>query len=222
MTNFSDQLFADLMREHGPALRAAELTPGSSRRDQLRRGAWLAGGAGTLAVGITVGLTAFGGTASAAYAVTPHPDGTVTVEVTDLSGVAGANSRLHSLGSQVVVVPVKDGCPSMAGLPAPSGKASGPVVAVSGAATRHKDGDITVQARGIPAGDVLVVAVASDGHGTTMAARMTTAPAPACVSGAGVPAPGSGVVRGHGPTGVFSGPVRTGPDSRPGASAAAG
>src|SRR5215470_6379881 len=110
MTNFSDQLFTDLMQEHGPALQTAELMTATSRRHQLRRGAWLAGGAGALAVGITASLAAFGGTASEAYAVTPHSDGTVTVTISELSGVTGANATLRRLGLRVVLVPVKPGC----------------------------------------------------------------------------------------------------------------
>jgi hypothetical protein len=222
MTNFSDQLFHDLMHDHGPALRAAELTaPG--RRLPLRRGAWLAGGAGTLAVGITASLAAFGGTASQAYAITPHPDGTVTVAVMNPSGVTGANATLHKLGTRVVVVPVRPGCPALESLPAPPGspgKVSGSI-RVNSAASGSKDGSITVQAKGIPAGDLLVIAVASTSHGTTMAARMTTPPAPACVTlPAGAPAPGNRVVRGHGPGGKIV--QTTGPDSRPATSTAAG
>jgi hypothetical protein len=221
MTSFSDQLFHDLMREHGPALQAAELTaPG--RRHHLRRGAWLAGGAGTLAVGITASLAAFGGT-SQAYAITPHPDGTLTVAVMNPSGVTGANATLRKLSTRVVVVPVKAGCPSLGSLPSPPGspgKVSGSVrvdTAVDGA----KDGSITVQAKGIPAGDLLVIGVESTSHGTTLAAQLTAPPAPACVTlPAGVPAPGSGPASGHGSGGTVV--QTTGPDSRPATSTAAG
>jgi hypothetical protein len=222
MTNFSDQLFHDLMQDHGPALRAAELTaPG--RRLPLRRGAWLAGGAGALAVGITASLAAFGGAGSQAYAITPHSDGTVTVAVMKMSGVTGANATLHQLGTRVVVVPVRPGCPSLESLPAPSrlpGKVSGSI-RIGTAAGGSKDGSITVQAKGIPAGDLLVIAVASTSHGTTMAARLTAPPAPACVTmPAGVPAPGKRAVTGHGPGGAVV--QTTGPGSRPASSAAAG
>lgn len=202
MISFSDQLFHDLIREHGPALQAAELTaPG--QRHHLRRGAWLAGGAGTLAVGITASLAAFGGT-SPAYAITPHSDGTVTVALTDLSGVTGANATLHNLGTRVVVVPVRAGCPSIESLPLPAGapgKVSGSV-RVDAAASGSKDGSITVQAKGIPAGDLLVVAVEVASHGTAMSSRLTAAPAPACVTmPAGIPGPGSEHVSGSAPGG---------------------
>jgi hypothetical protein len=226
MTNFSDHLFTDLMQEHGTALRRTELQPAAGPR-HLRRGAWLAGGAGALAVGITASLAAFGGTASEAYAVTPHSDGTVTVALTSLSGITGANAALHTLGASVVVVPVRPGCPSLDALPAPKagrGPASGSVHA-SVRADESTDGTITVQAKGIRAGDLLVIAVASTGHGTQMAGRLTTSPAPACVTlPPGLPAPGSGHVSGSVPSGAPApgGTVvqTTGPGSAPATSTA--
>lgn len=206
MTSFSDQLFHDLMREHGPALQTADLTvPG--RRRHVRRGAWLAGGAGALAVGITVSLAAFGGT-SQAYAITPHSDGTVTVALTDLSGVTGANATLRKLGTRVVVVPVRAGCQSIDSLPLPpasTGRMSGSIW-VDAAASGSKAGSITVRAKGIPAGNLLVIAVEVTSRDTAMSARLTTPPAPACVSmptgipgPSGAPAPGGTVVQTTGP-----------------------
>jgi hypothetical protein len=216
MANFSDQLLRDLMREHGSTLQEARLPAAASGRHRLRRAGWLAGGAGTLAVGITASLAAFGGTASEAYAITPHSDGTVTVAVIQLSGVTGANATLRNLGLRVVLVPVKDGCPSVSSLPAPQvspGKVSGSISMASGS----KDGTITVQAKGIPAGDLLVIAVASTGPGTEMSARLTVPPAPACVTlPAGIPGPGSGRVRGSVPGGApepGATVVQTGPGS---------
>jgi hypothetical protein len=179
MISFADQLFHDLMREHGPALQAAELTaPG--RRRHLRRGAWLAGGAGTLAVGITASLVAFGGT-SPAYAITQHSDGTVTVAIRQASGVPGANATLRGLGVRVVLVPVKAGCPSVLSLRrpvAPRGpsRITVPFFAKGG-------GSFTVRASGIPAADVMVLAYASSDRVTWMAAVLTTPPTPACVTG---------------------------------------
>ena len=56
-----------------------------------------------------------------AYAVTSNPNGTVTLAVYKKSGIAGANAKLHELGdSQVYVVPVEAGCPSISSLPAPA------------------------------------------------------------------------------------------------------
>lgn len=119
MTKFSDQLLADLISEHGAALADTGplAVPGRQPR-ALRRAALLAGGAGTLAAGLTVGLTASGGGVSPAYAVTRHADRTLTVAVWRTSGIADANRELRSLSERVVVVPEGAGCPSVHSLPA--------------------------------------------------------------------------------------------------------
>jgi hypothetical protein len=211
MTKFSDQLLADLMSGHGAAL--ADMGPLASRGRRprpLRRAALVAGGAGTLAVGLTVGLTVFGGGASPAYAVTRHADGTLTVAVWRPSGIAGANQALRSLNERVVVVPEGAGCPSMRSLPAPpvdiKGQALSTLAIDKGAAT--------VDARGIPAGDLLVVAISSTAHGISASAAVTRAPAPSCVS-VPPPQPGDGNTArdksGSGTTGAKGGPGKPAP-----------
>jgi hypothetical protein len=194
MTKFSDQLFTDLMHEHSATLRATSLPAATSGHSAVKRGAWLAGGAGTLAVGITAALAATGG-GGAAYAVSPHADGTVTVGLTQPSGIAGANGTLTALGDRVVVVPVRAGCQPLDSLPAPAGKSE---IRVSGSA-RSDNGSITVDAHGIPKGDVLVLAAAQSGGGMSIDARLTSGPAPSCVSApAGIPGPGTGTRKGGG------------------------
>jgi hypothetical protein len=185
MTKFSDQLFTDLMREHSATLQATRLPAAARGHTAVKRGAWLAGGAGTLAVGITAALAASSGGASA-YAVTPHADGTVTVGISKPSGIAGANTRLTALGDRVVVVPGKAGCEPIDSLPAPTNQPKDKSdVRVSG--SKSANGSITVDAHGIPQGDLLVLAAEDTGHGIFIAARVTSGPAPSCVS---VPPPG--------------------------------
>jgi hypothetical protein len=207
MTKFSDQLYSDLMREHADTLRRTELPAAPRGHLTGTRAAWMAGGAGTLAVGITASLAAFGGSGSAAYAVTTHPDGTVTVGISQLSGITGANTTLTSLGDRVVVVPAKAGCPSLDSLPHPAPKAGTISVSVSGIV--RSDGTMTVDAHGVPKGDLMVLAVDDTGHGIAMAsAGLTTGPAPSCVSlPAGfpeIPAPGGSGSRHGGGQGSFS------------------
>ena len=188
MAKFSDQLLADLMSEHGAALaEPGPLTAPGRRARPARRAALLAGGAGTLAVGLTAGLTAFGGGASPAYAVTRHADGTLTVAVWRPSGIADANRVLRSLNARVVIVPEGAGCPSIRSLPAP-------LVNVKGQALSRLDVDkesATVNAKGIPAGDVMVLAVSSHGQAVQVSAALTRPPAPSCVS-VPPPQPGDG------------------------------
>ena len=200
MTKFADQLFDDLIREHGSTLTNAR--PPAPRGHIATRRTLLAVGGGGIAVAAAAGvLVATAGTNPAAhdgqvaggktpaYAVTNNPNGTVTLAVYRKDGIAGANAKLHELGdSQVYVVPVGAGCPSMSSLPAPAVPLNGKrlsvqsSVSIGGSAGRS----VTVNAKGIPAGDILVVAVETTRTGDTTtslgAGKLTTAPAPSCVS----------------------------------------
>jgi hypothetical protein len=218
MTKFADQLFDDLMREHGSTL--ANARPLAPRGHVATRRALLAVGGGGVAVAAaagvlvaTAGTHATGGSAAGAggnapaYAVTPYPNGTITLAVYQKSGIAGANAKLHELGDgQVYVVPVGAGCPSISSLPAPAVSLNGKNLSVQSSTSAGAGGSVTVDAKGIPAGDILVVAVETIWNGQTTtslgAIRLTSVPAPSCVSlpGASFPParPGSPAIRVHG------------------------
>lgn len=190
MTKFADQLLDDLMREHGPALAQTALAhtapPSHPKRSIATRRTLLAGG-GTLAVaGAIVGtLVAGGGTP--AYAVTKNPDGTITLAVYQQSGIAQANARLRQLGDgQVIVVPVEAGCPKV---PPPAVSVRG--VRISTQFSVSHDGSVTVNAQGIPAGDILVVGMQANGHIRNAVAIVTSPPAPSCITPP-APPPGNG------------------------------
>jgi hypothetical protein len=186
MTKFADDLYDDLMQQHGPAL--ADLRPpAASRRHLASRRVVLATSAGGLAVAATAGaLVAASGTP--AYALTTHPDGTVSLAVYRAAGIAQANAQLRQLGDRVVVVPVRAGCPAISTLRAPAGPARG---RISLQGTTSSNGYTTVKARGVPAGDILVVGTETTTHGkgraSESAAKLTSAPAPSCVSLPGPP-----------------------------------
>jgi hypothetical protein len=185
MTKFSDQLFDDLMHEHGPAL--ANTTPHThpKRRVTARRTA--AAGGGTLAVAAAIAGTVVATSGSPAYAVTKNPHGTITLAVYQRSGIAGVNARLQQLGDdQVVVVPIEAGCPRP---PAPAVSVRGD--RVGAAIGISPSGSVTVKAQGIPAGDILVVGVQSSGRSRASVAAVTSPPAPSCISD-GAPPPGNG------------------------------
>jgi hypothetical protein len=205
MTNFADQLFDDLMREHGPTLahtRLAHTGLAGPRRHVAARRMLLAAGAGGVAVGATVGaLVATSGTP--AFAVTKNANGTVTLAVYQKSGIAGANAKLRQLGDgQVVVVPVEPGCPSAGSLPAPAVSAKGELVTVQ--SEKGANGSVTVSAQGIPVGDILVVGFVTTGQGTMGGGTITSPPAPSCISlpspppGNGGSGSGSGATTGSG------------------------
>ena len=202
MTKFADQLFDDLMREHGSTL--SHIRPPVPQKRHVP-GHWtlLVAGAGTAAVAAAVagtlvagtGIPAHVGGGTPAYAVTRNPDGTVTLAVYKTSGIAGANARLHQLGdNQVVIVPVGAGCPSLRSLPAPAVPLSGHLTVHAG--SNATGGGITVNAEGIPAGDILVVGAVTSTSGKTttteMGSKLTSPPAPSCVSMPAPPPPPGG------------------------------
>ena len=98
MTKFTDNLWRDLAREHGPALAHAD-RPEPGRAPLLRRPRVLAGstlalaGAGTA---LTLGLTATGSTP--AYAITTNSDGSVLVTINQATSLPQANAKLTAMG----------------------------------------------------------------------------------------------------------------------------
>ena len=173
MTKFADQLYDDLMRQHGPALAAAR-APAESRGHSASRRVLLAAGGGGLAVAATVaGLVASSG--SPAYALTTNSDGTITLAVYQASGIAQANAKLHQLGDDVVVVPIRPGCPPLRPpVVSPKGKL------VSLGISRSRNGSITVRGHA-PAGDIQVVGFETTPAGRATVAQVSSPPAPACM-----------------------------------------
>jgi hypothetical protein len=192
MTKFEDELFGQLLAEHGHRLRSKERP--AQARHRARRPAWLAaGGAGAVAA-VTAGVMALGSSApaEAAYSVIRHANGTLTVSVSRPSGVAGANVTLHAMGARVVVVPVRPGCPAMGSLPHPN-PAPHPAIMVATGVNANGHVSVTVKVwgkNGIPAGDTVVVAFYGHLRGTMGgAAGIITGRVPSCVSLSLPPAP---------------------------------
>ena len=194
MTKFEDQLYQQLMTEHGHELRAME-RPAAARRParrSARRPVWLATGVVGAAAGLTAAVMALGSApALAAYSVTQH-HGAVTVAVNRPAGVAGANATLHAMGARVVVVPVRPGCPPIGSLPRPQ-PAPHPSVSVRAGVNGdgHRSVTVKVGQGGIPAGDTMILAF-SGGRGNSLGAGgIITGPVPRCVSLPSAP-PGPG------------------------------
>lgn len=191
MTKFEDQLYEQLMTEHGHHLHAMQ--PPAPARRRVPRPVWLATGAAGVAASVTAGVLALGSApAMAAYSVTQH-DGALTVAVTRPSGVAGANTTLHALGARVKVVPVRPGCPSIDSLPRPQPEPHASVLVTSGVDKNgHRSVTVKVGQGGIPAGDTMILAFSDvAGGGSLGAGGVITGSVPSCVSLPAVP-PGAG------------------------------
>jgi hypothetical protein len=130
MTKFTDHLWRDLAREHGPALaHAARPEPGRARRPRVIAGSTLAlVGAGAA---LTLGLTATGSTP--AFAVTKTSNGSVLVTISQTEALPQANQKLTAMGiHEQVTIYMASGPAPMSGpvtcTPAPG--VSGPPVKV--------------------------------------------------------------------------------------------
>jgi hypothetical protein len=115
MSEFEDNLWVTVVREHGDGLARTERTAHTHRRASRPR--LLAGTtAGLAAMAVAAALLLGASTSPPAFAVTRNPDGTVTVNLRHPSGIAGANKELAAMGvrAQIAVqakTPPKSVCP---------------------------------------------------------------------------------------------------------------
>ncbi len=115
MTKFTDNLWRDLVREHGPTLAHADRPgPGRARRPRPRvlAGSTLAlAGAGAA---LTLGLTATG--SSPAYAITKNGDGSVLVTINQNSALPQANAKLTAMGiREQITIDMASGAAAVSG-----------------------------------------------------------------------------------------------------------
>jgi len=115
MSEFEDNLWITVVREHGDELTHTARTAHTHRR--ASRPQLLAGTTAGLAAMATAAALLFGASTSPpAFAVTRNADGTVTVNLMHPSGIAGANKELAAMGvrAQIAVqakTPPKLVCP---------------------------------------------------------------------------------------------------------------
>jgi hypothetical protein len=98
MTKFTDHLWSDLAREHGPALALAD-RPEPGRAPLLRRPRVLAGSTlGLAGAGAALVLALGAASSTPAFAVTTNHDGSVLVKINQNSALPQANAKLTSMG----------------------------------------------------------------------------------------------------------------------------
>ena len=106
MSKFEDNLWADLERDHAPALLA-----NVTRKRRVTAGRWLAAAAVAAVLGTAAAIAPayFGGTPPA-YAVVDNPDGSVTLTLRELSHFEEATAKLREHGVPAVAQEVRAGC----------------------------------------------------------------------------------------------------------------
>ena len=97
MSKFTDHLWRDLVREHGPTLAHVDRPePGRARRPRPRV---LAGSTlGLAGVGAALVLALGGVGAPPAFAITTNSDGSVTVQINQDTSLPAANHTLTAMG----------------------------------------------------------------------------------------------------------------------------
>jgi hypothetical protein len=160
MSEFEDNLWLTVVREHGDGLAGTEPTAHTQRRASRRQ--LLAGTTVGLAAMATAAALLFGVSASPrAFAVTRNPDGTVTVNLMHPSGIAGANEKLAAMGvpAQIAVqanTPPRLVCPD----------GTGPTITFDPASIPKRH--LLVIAPGqASAGDAAALKVGTNGSGNT-------------------------------------------------------
>jgi hypothetical protein len=115
MSKFTQNLWSDLMQEHGPAIANAS-RPSSAR---VRHPRIIAGSTLALAVAGTalgLGLTSTGSTpgattaiTTAAYTITTHSDGSVLVQINQRESITAADQKLKAMINEEVVLRMASG-----------------------------------------------------------------------------------------------------------------
>lgn len=173
MSKFTDRLWQELMREHRAQLEQIDRPAAERRRRAFPR--LVAGtSVGLAGAGTAIALAIGAASSTPAFAVTKHPDGTVSVTINRLTGVKGANQKLAQIGVRAVAVPVEAGC---AGAPPPAAMKA--LLSRVHAAV-NEGGTVRIDPREIPRGKRLVLAA---GPGQVQIAQLHGARAgfaPAC------------------------------------------
>jgi hypothetical protein len=132
MGKFTNNLWEDLVREHGTTLAQAD-RPGAGRARRPRRRALAVGSLGLAGAGaaLTLALSALGSTP--AYAITTNGDGSVLVTINQVSALPQANAKLAAMGTgEQISVQMAPGAAAVSGPVncVPSGDVAGPSVQV--------------------------------------------------------------------------------------------
>ncbi|MFC0541644.1 hypothetical protein [Kutzneria chonburiensis] len=176
MSSFEDTLWQDLMQQHGQELAAGNHIRPPQRRRPLVAAAALAV-VGTGAVGLATGM--LGGTP--AYAVTEHPNGTVTVTLKEIAAADQTNAELRRRGIPIRVMPYAPDCANTKSYTVDE---SAPETALG---DNNGAAGLTLDTTTVPPGDYAVITALSDADGKIAVMMSGGRPAkgevPSCLRG---------------------------------------
>jgi hypothetical protein len=184
MSEFEDNLWQDVLREHGRSLTAASRPAAKQARPAWPR--LLAGTSlGLAGIAAVLALVLGAASSSPAFAVTRNHDGTVSVALLRSAGILGANAKLAALGIKAKIVPQTTGCGDA--ILAARSRSSNTVVRLvrsggsSAVRVQIAGQRLRLDPRKIPAGKTLLITARSTGHGVYIAAVGVSGVAPACL-----------------------------------------
>ncbi len=134
MSKFTDHLWRDLIREHGPTLAHTD-RPESGRARRPRPRVLAGSTLGLAGVGAALVLALGGSAAPPAFAVTTNGDGSVLVNINQLESLPAANHKLTAMGiHEQVTIYMATGAAALSGpvtcTPPPGANVSGPQLKV--------------------------------------------------------------------------------------------
>jgi hypothetical protein len=171
MATFEDQLWTDLLSEHGTELAGASRS--ATRRSRAKPILVTAGTFGVVGAATAVALTLTATASPPAYAVTANPDGTVSVTINEIVGVSGANAELARLHVRAKAVLETADC--TANPPQVPTKVFG-----GGALQGNPVDGVTIIPDAIPVGDTLMLVAKTSGNAGALTAIIVRGPAPSC------------------------------------------
>jgi hypothetical protein len=191
-STFEDRLLDELRAVVAarPAPEPEPLAPPRARRAPLGRVALAGAAVAATAAGVFV--AAGGDPATAAYAVDPRSDGSVTVEIKSLRDAAGLQQQLRAAGINAVVdyTPFGKTCREPRGTPAAAGgrHSMGMRTGDGGATT------FTIPRGGVGAGQTLVITASTGASASSVGTSIVQGAVAPCelVDAPALPAPGAG------------------------------
>ena len=160
MSEFEDNLWLEVVREHGEKL-ARAVRPVRTRRRAIRPQLLAGTTVGVAAIATVSALLLSASTSAPAFAVTRNRDGTVTVNLIRPSGIAGANKKLAAMGARAQIAAPSKSAPNLV---CPGGTA--PIITFDPA--RIPERQVLVIRPGQPsAGNAAVLKAHSTGSGNT-------------------------------------------------------